>query len=409
MPNQNDRAGLKKTSFLCSLKKSLNPTVIKLGTISFFGDVASEMLYPITPLFLTGVLGASMASMGFIEGVAEAVSALLKIYAAHWSDRLAKRKPFIVAGYILSSLAKPLTGFAQIWPHVLLARSMDRVGKGLRTAPRDALLSDSVEVSQRGTAFGWHRLMDTLGATVGPLLAILLLTLHPNNLRDIFYWAFIPGLITIAIVLSIKEPSKLQKSKNNWENPFKAWRKFPTQFKTYMMAWGLFNLGNSSDVFLLMKAKAVGFSTIWVILLYCIYNLVYALSSPLFGQLSDRIERKKVLTIGLMIYAAVYLGFAQVHVKWHFWILFIIYGLYMGATEGVGKALAVDFSPKEFKATGIGILGAVTGLCAILSSSIAGIVWDQMGSAWTFYLGALFSVLAIFVLFKVSSFKKAEL
>ena len=382
--------------------KSLNPTILKLGIVSFFGDIASEMLYPIIPIFLTTVLGASMASMGLIEGCADAVSSLLKTYAGHWSDQSGKRKPFVVVGYLLSALAKPMTGFAHAWTHVLVARCSDRLGKGIRTAPRDALLSESVDPALRGAAFGWHRFMDTMGAAIGPLFAILLLSLNSQDLRSIFYWALIPGLISVLIVLSIRDSAGEPVAKKS-ENPFKLWNRFESSFRVYLLAWGTFTLANSSDVFLLMKAKSSGFSTEGVIFLYCAYNLVYAFSSPWFGRLSDRIERKKIMSAGLIILALVYLGFCLANESWNFWDLFLLYGLFMGATEGVGKALAVDFSPRDLKATGMGILGTVTGLCAIVSSTLAGLLWDHLGSSWTFYFGCLGALVAVFVLSQVRS------
>lgn len=382
--------------------KSLNSTVIKLGIVSFFADVASEMLYPVTPIFLTTVLGASMASLGLIEGVAEATASLLKTYSGSWSDRIFRRKPFILAGYFLGAISKPLIGLSQSWLDVLGARALDRTGKGLRSAPRDALIADSVRAANRGAAFGWHRGMDTFGAAVGPLLAIGLLSLNSNQLRPLYYWALIPGLISVLIIFSVKEPNHNVENKK-WENPLKAWTGFNHGFKKYVFAWGVFSLSNSSDVFLLMKAKSSGLSTESVILLYCAYNLIYSLASPYLGKLSDQIGRKKILISGLVVFSLVYLGFGFAYESWHYWALFMIYGLYMAATEGVGKALAVDLSPASLKATGIGILGTVTGVCTIFASVVAGLIWDHSGASWTFIYGAVGAVLAILMLLKIDS------
>ncbi len=313
--------------------ESLNPTVVKLGIVSFFADVASEMLYPVTPIFLTTVLGASMANVGMIEGIAEAIASLLKTYSGSWSDSIAKRKPFIIIGYALGAISKPFIGLSQSWMHVLGARALDRTGKGIRSAPRDALIADSVEPSKRGAAFGWHRGMDTFGAAVGPLLAILLLSFNSDNLRSLYFWALIPGILSVAVIFFIKEP-KHEAQRRPRENPFASWKHFNPSFKKYIYAWGAFSLTNSSDVFLLMKAKSSGLSTQTVIFLFCLYNLTYSLSSPYLGHLSDRIDRKKIMAMGLFVFFLVYLSFGFATETWHFWTLFLIYGLYMGATEG---------------------------------------------------------------------------
>lgn len=389
-------------------EKALNPTVVKLGFVSFFADVASEMLYPVTPIFLTTVLGASMASLGLIEGIAEAIASLLKTYSGSWSDSLAKRKPFILVGYLLGAISKPFIGLSQNWTHVLGARALDRTGKGIRSAPRDALIADSVEPAKRGAAFGWHRGMDTMGAAIGPLLTVVLLSVNSENLRSLYFWALIPGLISVLVIFSIRDP-KHEVKKRPWENPFKSWKRFDLPFKKYIFAWALFSLTNSSDVFLLMKAKAFGLSTQTVILLFFTYNLTYSLSSPYLGQLSDRIDRKKIMVGGLLTFFIVYLGFGFASAAWQFWALFFVYGLYMGATEGVGKALAVDLSPSQFKATGIGILGTVTGICTIFASVSAGIIWDQFGSSFTFIFGAAGALASSFLIFTSSKLTRNKI
>lgn len=378
-------------------KEALNPTVVKLGIVSFFADVASEMLYPITPIFLTTILGASVTSVGIIEGIAESIASLLKSYSGAWSDSLSKRKPFILLGYFLGAISKPVIGMSTSWVGVLSARMIDRTGKGLRSAPRDALIAESVAPELRGAAFGWHRGMDTFGAAAGPLLALFLLSIYSDNLRPLFYWALIPGLLSVLVIFLVKEPSHVGHSKKT-ENPFKLWNQFDPSFKRYIFSWGIFSLTNSSDVFLLLKARQFGLSTSSVIFLYCAYNLTYSFSSPYLGKLSDNIGRKKLMLSGLLIFSAVYLGFGFVNHEWQLWVLFIIYGLYMGATEGVGKALAVDLSPSNLKATGVGILGTVTGICTIVASTVAGFLWDNVGSSWTFFYGASGAIICILVL-----------
>lgn len=379
-------------------EKVLNPTVIKLGLISLFADISSEMLYPVTPIFLTTVLGASMASVGFIEGFAEAIASLMKSYSGIWSDRISKRTPFVTFGYLLSAFGKPITGMARVWPQVLFARGMDRTGKGLRTAPRDALLAEAVPSNLRGAAYGWHRAMDTLGAAIGPLIAVLYLQKNGGNLRPLYYWALIPGLIAVGITLLISEknavPGKEKKKTFRVSSLSQA-------FKAYVISWAFFSLANSSDVFLLMKAKSVGISLTEVILLYCGYNLIYALFSPYFGKLSDRFGRKLLLIAGLLVFAGVYLGFSFAALRWHFCVLFGIYGLYMAATDGVGKAFAVDLIDPQQKATGLGILGAVTGISTVIASTAAGAIWDHWGAFYTFLYGASGALIAIMGLISI--------
>ena len=386
-------------------EKVLNPTVVKLGLVSFFADVSSEMLYPVTPIFLTTVLGASMTSIGLIEGVAEAVASLMKTYSGVWSDRIKNRKNFILAGYFLAAIAKPIIGFSQNWSQVLFARSLDRTGKGLRSAPRDALLADSVSSKKQGEAFGWHRAMDTFGAALGPLLAIYFMSIKPDDLRTLYYWALVPGAFSVFFVFLVREkkPNLNRANNNPTFNFFKEWGSLKPEFKTYLYAWGLFSLANSSDVFLLMKTKDAGASTQSVILIYCGYNLIYSLASTFLGKLSDQIERKKLLIFGLLVFILVYLGFSIANSIEHFILLFLIYGLYMAATDGVGKALAVDLASKEKKATCLGILGTVTGLATIVASVAAGILWDKFGSSATFLYGAFGAAISIFVLSRISN------
>lgn len=380
----------------------LNRTIIQLGIISFFGDISSEMLYPITPIFLTSVLGASMTSLGLIEGCAEAVASILKIYSGVWSDRIRKRKPFIVVGYVFASLAKPMTGMATVWTHVLFARSFDRVGKGLRTAPRDALLSESVSIDQRGHAFGIHRMFDTMGAAIGPLIAIAYLSDNHSSLRTIYYYAFIPGLLSVLLATFIREPRKsaldstpVAAPKMEWN-----WKSFPLSFRNYLIAWTVFSIANSSDVFLLMKVKQTGASMTTLILLYMFYNFLYAILSPYFGKKSDHHPRTNVLMFGLIIFSVVYAGFSVASELWHFFILFGLYGIYMASTEGVGKALAVDLFHPDQKATAIGILGMTTGIATILASTFAGFLWDQFGPMWTFIYASIGAMIAAAILRK---------
>lgn len=389
-------------------RKVLNRAIVVLGLVSLFADISSEMLYPITPLFLTSILGASMAQVGIIEGVAEAIASLLKTYSGFISDRSQHRKPWIIAGYFFSAISKPFVGLSTNWLQVLGARSFDRFGKGIRSAPRDALLAESVDPVFHGAAFGWHRAMDTLGAAIGPLLTLFLLSSLLFSMRSLFLWAVVPGLIAVALLFFVPE-KKSKKAEVAIQKILKLsslrqdFKKFSAKFKIYLGAWGIFSLTNSSDVFLILKAKSLGTTLTQVILMYCFYNLFYALLSPVLGEWSDRLcakglSRKIILQGGLILFAMVYAGFAVVNQAWQLWVLFAFYGIYMAATDGVGKAYAVDLIPKNAKGTGLGLLGTVTGLATVMASFVAGELWDHFGAKTPFYYGAMGAVLAVLLL-----------
>lgn len=370
----------------------LNPTVLRLGFVSLLADISGDMLYPVTPLFLTTVLGASMASVGLVEGCAEATASLLKLFSGAWSDRTGLRKAFVVAGYAIAAAAKPLIGVARAWPVVLGARSLDRFGKGLRTSPRDALLAEAVSERSRGRVFGWHRAMDSTGAALGPLFAVLYLKLHPTELREIYFLALIPGLLAVALMLTVKE----KRGHARRDGPLlPRWRETPRNFRYYLLAWGVFSLANSSDVFLLLRASRAGFGLAGTVLLYSLYNFLYAALSPYLGGLSDALGRRRVIVGGLLVFAGVYCGFAFFTAPWQLWVLFAVYGVYMAATDGAGKALAVDLVPPERKATALGAFGMVTGFCALFASFVAGLLWDHWNSAAPFLYGAVGALLAI--------------
>jgi MFS family permease len=380
------------------LAAGLTPSVVRLGLVSFFADVASEMLYPLTPVFLTAVLGAPMAVVGCIEGLAEATASLLKTVTGRLSDRSGRRRPYVFCGYALSAVAKPIIGLAHGWPLVLAGRVGDRFGKGVRTSARDALLADSVPAEVRGRAFGWHRAMDTLGAVVGPLLALVLLAATHNNLRLIFALSFFPGAIGALLVLAVREQ---RRQPQRAEAVSIGYGKLPPAFRGYLIAWGLFSLSNSSDVFLLLRAKGLGESAVGVVWMYALYNLVYAVASPALGGIADRWGRKKVLTAGLVVFALVYAGFGAATQRWQLWLLFSVYGLYTAATDGVGKALAVELVPTGIQASAVGLLGTVTGLTTLVASCVAGGLWSAVGPWATFAFGAGGAVVGAILLTRV--------
>jgi MFS family permease len=370
-------------------RRALTPNVLRLGIVSFFADVSSEMLYPLMPLFITTVLGAPVAAVGLIEGAAEATASLLKTVSGRIADRTSRRVEMVFGGYALSALAKPLIALAWTWPLVLGARVVDRIGKGLRGSPRDAIIADSTEPAYRGAAFGWHRAMDTAGAVVGPLVALGLLALVHGNLRTVIIMAAVPGMLGALLTLTVRDPRPAPRpaAPPAAVAPMR-WASLPSAFRWYLVAWLPFVLVNSSDVFLILRAKQLGLTTVGVVLVYTLYNFVYASASVPLGQLSDRIGRRRVLVGGMLVFALVYAGFAVATSTWHVAALFAVYGIYIAATDGVGKAFAVDLVPREVRATSIGMLGTLTGVMTLVASVLAGALWDGLGSWAPLLVGA---------------------
>lgn len=371
--------------------KGVKKNVVVLGIASLFSDISSEMLYPVIPIFLTSVLGAPMSIVGFIEGVAESTASILKAFSGWLSDKLKIRRPFVVTGYTLSSFAKPLLFFAYVWPVVLLSRFLDRFGKGLRTSARDAMIADSSEISYRGKAFGFHRAVDTLGACIGPLLAIWFLIGLKENIRIIFLIAFIPAaLAVLTLIFFLKEAPSASKAT---EPALKfSHLKFTPNFKKFLFASSLFAIGNSSDAFLIVRSKQLGLSMVLVILAYVLYNISYSIFSTPFGILSDKMPRKNIMISGYIVFALVYAGFAQAASSKIIWILFPIYGLYMAMTDGVGKALVSEMVEKEYVGTALGLYHFTLGIFAFLASLIAGLLWTYVGVPAPFLYGVITAI-----------------
>jgi len=376
--------------------RSLPRTVWLLGLISLVNDAASDMIYPLVPLYLTSVLMAGPKALGLIEGIAEAVSSLLKLVAGVLADRSRKVKYWVVAGYGIAGVARPLLAFATSWLGVLACRVADRVGKGLRTAPRDALLTLSVNHDQRGLAFGFHRAMDNFGAVVGPLLAAGLLALG-MPLKQVLLCAFVPAAIVLWLALAVPEPQHAAESK---PIPF-SWnlREFPPAFKRYLVVIGLFMLGNSSNMFLLLRARDLGLSEADVPLLWALVSFVAgALSTPL-SALSDRIDRRTMIVVGWSIYAVLYLLFGLMPGKpWLLWPMFAAYGVFLAATEGVEKALVADMVPGNQSGTAFGWYNLVVGIALLPASAIFGWLWASLSPLSAFAFGAACAVLAALLL-----------
>ncbi|MDX9973521.1 MAG: MFS transporter [FCB group bacterium] len=380
----------------------LPKVVLTLGWISLLTDIASEMVYPVIPLFLSaarsaGGLGAPVAALGLIEGVAEAVVSVMKGLSGWHSDRLRRRVPYIQWGYGLGNAAKGLLAFAWGWPMVFAARTVDRVGKGLRTTARDALIADAIDAGQAGRAYGFHRAMDTTGAFIGVLLAAALLFLLPGQYRLIFGLALVPGVLAILLTMRLREASPGVKTEAAAPT-VRAARRFSPTFWKALFALTLFALANSSDTFLLLRARSLGMSDGAVVLTYALYNLSYALLSYPAGILSDRLGRWRVMALGWLVYAAVYAGFALIERKEFLWPLFLIYGVYMGLTQGVGRALVADFAPADARGTALGLFNFAGGMAALLSSLLAGLLWDWYGPATTFAFGSVTALAAVLLL-----------
>jgi MFS family permease len=370
-----------------------------LGLVSLFTDLASEMLYPITPIFLTAVLGSSMALVGIIEGVAEVIAGLLKGYAGHVSDKIGKRSIFVVIGYGISAIAKPLPGLFPTVSAVVISRSSDRVGKGIRTAPRDALLGSYSE-DNSGAIFGFHRSMDTLGAVLGPLAAILLLYLFPDNFQLIFLAAFVPSLLAVCFTFFVKD-KKIPPKKRARGSYLDFWHSAPKEYKRLLILITVFSFANSSDVFLILKLNFVSDSYILAILGYVFYNLIYTIFSYPLGKSADRLGKNIVYGSGLFIFSIVYFGFVFITETFFIWILFALYGVYSAATEGVSKAWVSDIVPDEGRGTAIGLLTMLSSFAIMLGSFTAGFLWDEFGSIVPFLTSAVVSLIVGVFIFSI--------
>jgi MFS family permease len=366
--------------------------IIILGITSLLTDISSEMVYPILPIYLVSQLGVGPAILGLIEGIAESLASLLKVFSGYFSDRIKRRLPFTILGYASSTLGKFFLYISTSWLYVLAGRVIDRFGKGVRTAPRDALIAESAKENKKGAAFGLHRAMDTLGASFGVLLAYFFITRYKSDFKNIFLFSLIPAFLGIIFLFLVKEKrvpveSSLQKLQ------FK-WRILDKRLKLFMIFSLIFTLGNSSNQFLLLRAKNLGSPLYQIILFYLVYNLVYASVSYPASRLSDKIGRKRLLVLGYLFYGLVYLGFAINKSLNSFWFLFGIYGLYIGFTEGVEKALVADIAPVNLRATVIGLHATLVGIGLLPASLFAGLLWKFLGAAAPFYFGGFMGVLA---------------
>ncbi len=370
----------------------ISQNIFILGLVSFFNDISSEIVYPLVPVFLTSVLATPVALVGLIEGIAESTASTLKVLSGRLSDKWQKRKPLAVAGYSLSAASKILLGLAFSWPSVLFARFVDRFGKGTRTPARDALIAESSETLFRGRAFGFHRALDTLGAVVGPLIALLAIRfLDRGNFRLIFFLAFVPACIGILLLVIFVKEKRREKISSNFNFD---WRHLDPSFKIFLFISLVFALGNSSDAFLILRAQNLGLPLTLVVLSYFLFNLTYAIFSLPAGIISDKIGPKRVLSFGFLLFSLIYLLFGLIKVSFLLWFLFPFYGIYMALTEGVGKAYISHLVPQEKVGTAFGIYQTTIGLCTFFASLIAGLLWTYMGVRSPFIFGSLMALIA---------------
>ena len=366
-----------------------------LSLVSLLTDVASEMLYPIMPIYLKSI-GFSILLIGVLEGFAEATAGLSKGYFGSMSDNIGKRLPFVQIGYAFSALSKPMMA-AFIYPlWVFFARAIDRLGKGVRTGARDALLSDEATSETKGRVFGFHRSMDTFGAVLGPLFALIYLAYHPANYKILFLIAFLPGILAIAFTFLIKEKKKVQivpKTKTRFLDFIKYWKTSPGNYKKLVIGLLIFTLFNSSDVFLLLKIKEAGYNDTTVIEVYIFYNLIYALFSYPLGMLADKLGMKNIFVSGLLLFALTYIGMAYAESKLMFFGLFFLYGIYAAATEGIAKAWITNVCEKNKTATAIGTYTAFQSIATLFASTLAGIIWFQFGASFTFLISGVIAIL----------------
>jgi MFS family permease len=387
---------LKKKSLMSI--SGLSRNVIILGVVSLLNDSSSEMIYPLLPIFLTVTLGATAEMLGLIEGIAESTAALLKLFSGYISDRFARRKIFAVWGYGLSALTRSLIALAAAGWHVLLVRFGDRIGKGIRTAPRDALIADSIDSSQRGKAFGFHRAMDHAGAVIGPLLAMVVLALSSDNYRLVFWLAVIPALASVIVLLAGAKELKPTKTS---AAPLLRWNVFDANFKKYLLAVFVFTLGNSSDAFLLLRAKDMGVTPVLIPALWLFHHVVKMLASVPGAGVSDRLGRKKIIYLGWLLYALVYLGFGLASRSWHIWILFAVYSLYYGLTEGTEKAFVADLVSPEKRGTAYGVYNFSIAIGALPASVIMGALWHRWTPLAAFGFGVTMAFAATLMLVRV--------
>ena len=378
--------------------RGLTRTVKALGWVSLLTDFASKMVYPLTPIFLTSVLGAPVWAVGIIEGIAESAASILKLYSGWLSDWAGRRKPFALAGYSLGAVSKLGLALSGTWVHVLGARLFDRIGKGLRAAPRDVLIVENCTVAQRGQAFGLHHSLETVGEVLGPLVGFVFLQRYAGNYRGVFAIAFFPALLgALVLQTQVKE----QRPQTQKARPQFTLRGLSPAYRQYLLAITLFGLGNSSDAFLLLRAQDLGFTGAQLLLVYAAFNLLAVGLGRIAGQLSDRVGRRPLLVSGYLIFALIYLGFATATTAVAIWILFMVYGLYDTLTRGVQKAFVADLVHPDRRGAETGTFHMVVGLAALPASLLAGWLYATVSVAAPFCVSAVIAIMAALLLMQI--------
>ena len=389
-------------------KKSDVKNVVGLGLVSLLTDISSEMLFPIIPIFLTTILHANMAVIGFIEGVAEALSAFLKLIAGIAADRWKNNKLLTILGYGSSTIAKPFLALATIWQHVLAVRVIDRIGKGIRTTPRDALLAASVKDTERGKYFGLHRTMDTIGAVCGVLITTILLYFWGSgeaSFRNIFWISFIPALLAVIILFIFVHDVKTKKAQANARTKqkplhlFKAWKKLNKNLKTFYSIMMFFNAASFSYAFFILRAQNIGFAIALIPVLYLIYNIFYAITAYPAGKVSDYLGRNTVLAIGFVLFAITTIGFGFFANQTTLWLLFAMYGVFIGLTDGVARAVVADLSTEKQAGTAFGVYHMLVGLTVFPANMIGGLLWKYVSPQAPFVYAAVLALIAAVAIF----------
>jgi MFS family permease len=374
--------------------------ILLLGLVSFFSDISAEMVYPILPLYLSAIMGASPTIIGIIEGIAESLASIIKLFSGIVADKYGNKKRLAFFGYSSSVINKIIILFATTWVGVLIARIIDRFGKGIRTAPRDALIAEAADKSHLGRAYGIHKGLDLLGTAVGILLAYIILTKNENDYQKIFLYSLIPAVIGVVFILFVKDKKQEVSKKAISFN----WKTLDKRLKIFLLCILVFTLGNSSNAFILLRAHNAGFTPQKAILLYFLYNIVASVLSVPIGQLSDKIGRRTILCIGYFLYGIVYVGIGLFSHKVVFIILFIVYGFYTALTTGIERALIVEMVPETQKASALGLYAALVGLGLLPASIIAGLLWDVLGPSAPFLFGgtlAFITSINVFIIFRV--------
>jgi MFS family permease len=390
--------------------------VFFMGLTSFFTDISSELIFTLVPLFLSDVLGATSTIVGLVGGLSDSADSIFRIFSGWFSDKIGKRKALATMGYSISTVAKPFMLLANTWGAVIGVRVGDRIGKGVRSSSRDALIADSVDEKERGRSFGLHRAMDTAGAVVGLIIAAIIVYMIPGDkfhmTREAYHWmvvvAIIPAVLAVLVILTlVRERKKVASAAQASTGKPVGLTPFSNQFKLFLVIIGLFTLGNSSDFFLILEAQRVKTPLLQVVLMLVLFNLTYALLSTPMGVLSDKIGRKKVITAGWLIYGLVYIGFALSGIIWQIWALFAVYGVYYAICDGAAKAFVADLVPANRRGTAYGIYNGVVGLVALPASLIAGVLWGNIAPAAAFYFGAGLALLAMVGLLFIIKEKKS--